>query len=201
MDLELRGIEFLIDYGIRGDDKSKWGKAVRWSGEMANIVSEAFREVSPDGRRWIYSHSAGGDATYESVENAGAKMFEDINILNGRTGAEELQEALKDNNYSSHEVKIFTCDKDHFAKPEWWWFMDGNISNKDAAKKRAFKGVWTHLHVIDVIVDGVPEAPEHSKLRDNYLSLANLKVYTSIYQGQPYSDSFVELMQIDWSTW
>lgn len=195
MDLELHDFDFLKDYIFTNTEKSTWGKAVDWAGDMANDVSIAFRDISPEGRRRLFSHSAGGDATYQIVKKAKTKPFDDINILNGRTGADGLQRELEKHNYSSEEVKIFTCEGDYWSKPQVWGFIDGSISNYDAAKKQAIRGHWTHIHVIDI--SGFGE-PKHSGLRDNYWQMADYELNTSTTQTTD-TASFMDMLQIGWS--
>jgi internalin A len=177
-----------------------WNKATVWSGEMANLVSKSFKLASPGGRRRLYSHSAGGDATYESIKGEKDKMFEDINILNGRTNADNLQKALNKKGYTWNEVKIFTCQNDLPAKPEWG-FISGSISYKDAAENRARSGIWTHVHFNKVWINCNKFDPNHSILRDHFDVDADFEVYTETLNGQNGCGSLINVIETDWTSW
>ena len=134
MDLENYSLDYLVG--------KKWRSSVRWGGRMANIVSEAFSNEVSGGMRIIYAHSAGGDATYQSIYKSGEeRMYDNINIFNGRTSANALKSALKRSDYQWWQVKVFTNNGDCPGNPAW------NLSNHDVVKKPSFAGdVWVHIH-------------------------------------------------------
>ena len=158
MDLEC----YLLDY-IIGDE---WRASVRWAGSTANFVSNAFTKEAPGGIRILYAHSAGGDATFQSVYKAkGKRMYYDnINILNGRTNAGNLKRELKKSGYQWQQVKVFTNNGDCPYGPF-------SLSNPAEVKKTKFAGkAWVHLDSSDSSIcpnpnDGI--CPCHSALRDS----------------------------------
>jgi len=206
MDLEDYTVEYVYPPAI-----NRWAYSTIWAGRIANVVSEAFTTVVPDGRRIVYSHSAGGDATYQSIlqslRRKNRKMYDDINILNGRTNAGKLSRVLGQCGYEWSEVKIFTSQADlpaglsipllNRVTP---WFK-GSISNKDAAANMARQGAWVHLHCKEVLIGSQWFEPEHSTLRDYYDCQAKFQVYTSQVHGQLHNDTFIGAMLTDWSSW
>ena len=123
---------------------------------MANIVSEAFSQANPLGVRMLYAHSAGGDATHRSIrQRRRERMYDNINILNGRTNARGLKRALRRSGYEWWQVKVFTNNGDLPANPLW------SLSNYDVAKRMSLRanGRWVHLHCYSIT--------GHSGLRNN----------------------------------
>ena len=156
MDLENYTWEFPLPPFI-----NRWDRSVRWAGEMANIVSDAFTREVPSGVRILYAHSAGGDATCQSIERAKQIMYDNINILNGRTSADELSRALKKDGYGWQQIKVFTSEGDLPATPsapKYLKLWSGSISNYDAAREWAGKR-WVHLHSLTIT--------GHNGLRDS----------------------------------
>ncbi len=142
---------------------NRWKRSVSWAGRRANVVSEAFSKEAPGGKRILYAHSAGGDATKQSIAQSRSKrMYDNINILNGRTCAvtwlfgfvcrDSLASVLKRCGYGWWQVKVFTNDGDLPANPNW------SLSNYDVAKQEAGAS-WVHLHCCDIT--------GHSALRDS----------------------------------
>jgi len=169
MDLENFILEFPLPPIL-----NRWHPSVRWGGRTANIVSKVFEEENPSGVRMLYAHSAGGDATYQSISQSQSRMYDDINILNGRTNARNLSRALSLRNYEWWRVKVFTSDGDYPAAPgipipvlrRIMRLFLGSISNYDAAKFEASEGAWVHLHSPYIVLDGEEVPPKHSGLRD-----------------------------------
>lgn len=158
MDLENYTWEFPLPPLI-----NRWYRSVKWAGEMANIVSKAFNKEIPAGRRMLYAHSAGGDATYQSVLRSQKPMYDNINILNGRTSAVNLRNALRSRGCDWRQVKVFTNNGDLPASPELPLprflrllleiFWKASISNYDAARRYA-GDAWVHLHCGDTDCNG-----------------------------------------------
>jgi len=156
MDLEDYSWEFPLPPFL-----NRWHRSVRWAGEMANIVSDAFTKEVPSGIRMLYAHSAGGDATYESIQRAKQIMYDNINILNGRTSANQLSRALKGNGYVWQQIKVFTSEGDlpaTPAPPKYLKLWSGSVSNYEAAREWAGKA-WVHLHSLTIT--------GHNGLRDS----------------------------------
>lgn len=195
MDLEGFTVHYVIPKEVTG-----WKRSTKWAGHKANIVSEAFRQAVPKGRRILFAHSAGGDATYQSLRDSHrTKMYDDINILNGRTGAKGLSRVLQSCGYQGMEMKIFTSQGDYPSNPPN--ILGGSISNKDASAKFARAGSWIHLHCNWVLVDGEKMAPGHSGLRNYYTYPAQFEVYTETMNGRLYEDhTFIDAMSADWSS-
>jgi len=161
MDLE----DFSWEYIFK---KHVWDRSTKWAGKVANLVSSTFKENCALGIRMLYAHSAGGDATRRSVEQGRKKrMFEGINIFNGRTTVKELERALKRAGYSWWQVKVFTQQGDLPASPWWLSTKGGSISNKDAARSKAGE-VWVHIHSTEYcdnyLLEIMPQC--HNTLRD-----------------------------------
>lgn len=158
MDLENYTWEFPLPWLM-----NRWYRSVRWAGKMANIVSDAFTQEIPTGNRILYAHSAGGDATYQSVLRSRKMMYDNINILNGRTSAVNLRNALRRSGYGWWQVKVFTNNGDLPAMPELplprilkrflGKLWKASISNYDAASRYA-GDAWVHLHCGDTDCDG-----------------------------------------------
>jgi len=205
MDLDNPYADLIVPQEFKGN---RWNRATEWAGHKANIVSQAFHQVVPEGRRVLFAHSAGGNATYDSLQDCnGVKMYDDINILNGRTSVNELSTALGACKYNWSQVKIFTSQADLPASPpipllkKIFKFLNGSISNKDAAADMARQGAWTHLHCNEVWVDESGwMAPEHSTLRNYYDCLARFEVYTQTMNGAAYENTFIGAMSADWSS-
>jgi hypothetical protein len=174
---------------------NRWNRSVTWAGRIANIVSEAFNEEIPKGRRMLYAHSAGGDAAYQSIyQMRGKKMYDDFNLLNGRTSAKKLAKALKDSGYGWWQVKVFTNEGDLPATPPLpllkLWL--GSISNYDVAKSYA-GDAWVHLHSCDIT--------GHSGLRDAINVPGTFEINLVRSSGPPNCtvvDTVENLMLKDW---
>ena len=178
MDLENYSWELVLP-------ESRWtGRSIPWAGRTANIVSEAFHLENPAGRRSLYAHSAGGDAARTSIEmSPGKRMYDDINILNGRTQADLLQRALVSGGYDSEwwRVKVFTSDGDLPAGT-------GSLSNPGTPSRSAGKS-WVHVH--SETITG------HSGLRDNTES-GEFTVNLGPIGRKTYLNTVDELMKKDW---
>jgi PKD repeat protein len=184
-----------------------WGRATDWAGKVANIVSEEFTKVVPGGRRVLYAHSAGGDAVAKSMRGGKRTnkddektdtMYHDINILNGRTGADQLAKWLHECGYEWWQVKIFTSRWDTWDPNPTPWGKHG-IANKDAVAEKARLGAWVHLHCLWVQVGDDRIWPGHNTLCDNWNSLAGFQVWTQTREAEPYTATFIEAMQRKWS--
>jgi PKD repeat protein len=201
IDMNLEGL--FVKY-IAPTEFTRWEPATTWAGQVANIVSEEFTKIVPEGRRVVYAHSAGSDAVFKSVRDRAGKgtkkMYDDINILNGRTGANELSLWLGKCGYEWSQVKIFTSQGDIWAAPPTPW-GSGSIANKDGAKKKGRQGAWVHLHCNRVWIEGNWVKPDHNTLRNEYDSQAEFEVYTQTKQGEIYNGTFIGAMQTDWSSW
>ena len=167
---------------------NRWYPSVKWAGEIANIVSEAFREEIPSGYRMLYAHSAGVDATNRSIQlRPGEMMYDDLNLFNGRTPAESLRNTLLSSEYTWWQVKVFT---------NTWDFPlltgPSSLSNYDAAKKWAGEA-WVHLHGTSWNTRG------HSGL----IKAIDVPVQFKINMGLPSStyitDTVENMMFNDWS--
>jgi hypothetical protein len=198
MDLENYNIEYIWPESI-----NRWIPSTEWAGKMVNIVSEEFAKVLPEGRRLLYAHSAGGDAVYKSLQQCvGKKMYDDINIINGRTGAGGLSTMLGQCGYDWFEVKIFTSQGDFLSLPAFLWF-EGSISNKDAVVKKAQEGAWVHLHCNKLWIEdhlSEPIEPGHNTLRDYYDSLAEFEIYTQTIKAHQYDASVIDAIHEDWTS-
>jgi hypothetical protein len=127
---------------------NRWTRSVRWAGKMANIVSDSFTREVREGIRMLYAHSAGGDAAFQSIYQMPRKeMFDDFNILNGRTSANNLRNAINRSRYRWCKIKVFTNNGDLPATLPL--FLLGSIANFDVAKKYAGMA-WVHLHSCDL---------------------------------------------------
>jgi hypothetical protein len=174
---------------------NRWNRSVGWAGEMANIVSDAFTKEIPNGTRMLYAHSAGGDATYQSIWQAGQKMkmYDNINILNGRTSADKLRRALERSGYAWRQIKVFTSKGDLPATPALPRLLrlwGGSISNYDAAREWAGKA-WVHLHSLTIT--------GHSGLRDGIGVIGTFQV--NLGQFGTYDNvvgTVEEMMLRDW---
>lgn len=199
IDMDLGEGNYWWQYGVPKEFHGQWNKATKWAGHKANVVSEAFKQVVPEGRRVLFAHSAGGDATNQSLRDSRRKkMYDDINILNGRTGAKGLSRALQRCGYQGSEVKIFTSQRDYPSNPPI--FLGGSISNKDAAKKFARAGSWIHLHCNALLIGLEWQFPRHSGLRNNPNNPAKFEVYTQAINGAPYESTFISVMSADWTS-
>lgn len=144
----------ILDYLI---PRNRWDLSTKWAGDMANMVSSIFKESCALGVIMVYAHSAGGDALRRSMEQSrNKKMFDDINIFNGRTTVGGLRDSLSQAGYQWWQVKIFTSQNDLPAAPSWFSLKGGSISNYEAAKAEAGK-TWVHLHA---------KTGDHNALRD-----------------------------------
>lgn len=180
---------------------NRWDPSVKWGGRMANIVSETFVEENPTGLKKLYSHSAGGNATYQSIkQRRGNMMYDDINIHNGRTNAGKLTKALQASGYEWWQVKVFTSENDLPALPplpipflkKLTKQIIGSISNYDAARESANEGAWVHLHSL--------EFEGHSGL-PNALITGGIGRFDVNLGGQltdEYIDTVAEMMLKDW---
>jgi hypothetical protein len=163
MDLEGYTMEFVLP-----PLANRWSKSVKWAGKIANLVSDAFTKEVPDSTRMLIAHSAGGDATYQSISQARQPKYDNINILNGRTAVDNLRRALRGSGYSYQQIKVFTCKDDLPATPpppKLLKLWSGSISNYDAAREWAGKA-WIHLHCSEIAGH---EKLGHSELRDHIL--------------------------------
>ena len=160
MDLENYWWEYFIPIFNR------WQRSVEWAGRIANIVSESFTENNPIGDRILYAHSAGADAAYRSIEQkSGERMYDNLNLLNGRTPAYSLKTSLIQNGYQWWQVKVFTNKRDLPASRR-------SISNYIAAKQ--FAGTaWVHLHCDD---ERLNFSNGHGWLRDNISTTTEFEV-------------------------
>jgi len=205
IDMNLEGP--FIKY-ITPTEFTRWEPATQWAAQVANIVSEEFTKVVPCGCRILYAHSAGSDAVFKSVRDSAGKgtkkmygdikEYDDINILNGRTGANELSQWLDKRGYKWSQVKVFTSQGDIWAAPPTPW-GGGSIANKDGAAEKARQGAWVHIHCNKVWTGVQWVKPDHNTLRDYYSNSAEFEVYTQTVEAQPYQASFIDAMQKDWT--
>ncbi len=156
-----------------------WDRSTTWAGEVANITSAAFKEKCPNGVRKLYAHSAGVDAVYKSLRaSRGARLFDDLNLMNGRTWASRLMGTLRACGYNWSQVKVFTIDGDLPAsnplpwEPPWMPWV-GSLSNWDATSDGAERNAWVALHCFEIQTGSDP----HSQL-PNDLADRNLRGFT-----------------------
>jgi hypothetical protein len=193
--LENFSVEYIIPH-------SRWDQSVGWAGWVANIVPDAFMQENPNGFRMLYAHSAGVDATNSSLKEAKRKrMYDDLNLLNGRTDVQSLRKNLKKQGYEWWRVKVFTAKGDLPAMSPLkilpWLKYEGSLSNYDAAASGAGTA-WVHLHCLDDV--------GHSGLRDSIeangtevalpfqVNLGALGKWDNIVRTVP------EMMLMDWSS-
>jgi hypothetical protein len=163
----------------------RWQQSVKWAGRMANVVSDAFKEINPTGIRILYAHSAGVDATTRSVQQRpGKRMYDDLNLFNGRTKAPALADSLISSGYSWWQVKVFTSKGDFPAFPN-------SLSNYDAAKRLAGPGrAWVHLHSLTIT--------GHNGLRDSIGVEGTFEVNLGSLGSRLKVGTVEEMMLKDW---
>ncbi len=191
MDLENYSMEYPLP------PPARWHVQTRWAGGIANVVARAFKSANPDGKRILYAHSAGGDAARRSLEFASAatdtkdkKLFDSINIFNGRTSVHKLSSALDNTGYSWWETKIFLNENDCPALP-------GSLSYYSSAASRAGTR-WATFWGYDV-----PVAPSICA-GHNYLTRtigSNVKIKINLGGKLVWKDTnhtVEDLMNMDW---
>jgi hypothetical protein len=147
---------------------NRWHHSGSWAGRISNIVSESFAAECPRGTRILYAHSAGVDATKRGIEQKlPQRMYDDLNLFNGRTPAVELKSALAASGYSWWQVKVFTNVGDLPSSGG----SHGSLSNHGTAKQWAGEA-WVHLHCTNIgghgaLVDAIDRAGEFAVSLDN----------------------------------
>jgi len=161
----------------------RWQQSVKWAGRVANVVSDAFKGINPRGVRMLYAHSAGVDATTRSIQQRpGERMYDDVNLFNGRTKAPPLADSLMSSGYSWWQVKVFTSKGDFPAFPN-------SLSNYDAAKRLAGRA-WVHLHSLTIT--------GHNGLRDSIGVEGVFEVNLGALGGWWEIGTVEEMMLKDW---
>ena len=117
---------------------NKWDTSTKWAGRMVNYVANDFTRLNPTGIKTLDAHSAGVDAVRWSLGYAeNRRLFDRLNLFNGRVLASDLAQNLGRCGYSFSQVMVFTSNGDYPASPY-------SVSNYDAAKR--YCNYWVHIH-------------------------------------------------------
>ena len=163
IDMDLENYNFLLDYFIPEAIKipglrNKWFPSTEWAGNMANTVSEVFKQNNPLGSRLLWAHSAGVDAANRSLAQNAIRnsdpqpMYDNLILFNGRTNADAMKNNLQLNGYRPWQTKVFTNSGDFPAA------IGKSLSNYSGAANYAGLA-WTHLHSPNLLF--------HNGLRNN----------------------------------
>lgn len=193
IDMDLEKYSILREYRKK---RGRWQRSVEWAGRVANEVSRVFSEECPAGERVIYAHSAGGDAASESIrQKLGTRMYDSINIFNGRTSAKSLSGRLRLSQYEWWQVKVFTNTGDLWSLPKVPLVPEsGSLSNYNAAGKYAGES-WVRFWGYSSAYRG------HGGLVNCVGKRVPLKVYTGRQLGYQYNEAkrtVEEMMSTDW---
>jgi len=154
---------------------TRWFKATDWAGSMMNNVSQIYNQVFQEkgiirGNKECEAHSAGADAFEQSLVLSNRRMFDQVNLFNGRTTTSELVPQIKADGYTSSQINIFLTEGELLANPH-------SISNLNAVIPHAGR-VFT-VYYCD-------EKPSTNRMQ-NHSALVNEPLISrsfEVYSGQ-----------------